>query len=302
MLLKRFCDADGYIWVGDRHTGDVLSLRPANAFVETHQYTRYSYEDDSRDADYETRLGAIESAASPVLDRIALSVSMGRIPMLTDAERRAVKRFVFSLARRTPESRARIASTDDRDEVFYQAAQHRTAELGLPPLPPKEELLADDGIRVLADRVLHNVDAAFAAGDEAAIAAEEPKFIRETGLHYGTLTPSGPELIIGSHGIALHDAGTRNDEQPRFDGTVVPVTPFVLINVTGFPDDDYLSTLGPGTDAVVHSINRATVGLSQRIGGRSEAIVRLALERAEREPYSLPSRPESSRTGRLPLA
>lgn len=278
MLLKRFCDPAGYIWVADQQTGSVKSLSPVNAFVEKHQYTLYSYVDDSRDTEYEARLGEIESAAAGVLNRITMSVSMGRLPSLTHSERCAAKRFVFSLARRTRESRARVASTDDHYEVFYQAAQHRRAELDLPPLPPKGKLLADDRIRVLADKVLHNVDAEFAGGDNARIAAEEPKFIRETGLHYGTLIPSGPELVIGSHGITLHDAGTRADKRPWFDGTVVPITPHTLIHVTGFPDDEYLSILGSGTDAVVHSINQATASLSRWVGGRTEIAVRSVLQ------------------------
>ncbi len=277
MLLKRFCDPAGYIWVADQQTGSVKSLKPVNAFVERHQYTLYSYADDSRDTVYEARLGEIESAAAGAFDRIVMSVSVGRLPGLTDAERCAVKRFVFSLARRTRESRARVATTDDHDEVFYQAAQHRTAELDLPPLPLKEELLADDRIRFLADKVEHNVDAEFAAGDNAQIEAEEPKFIRETGLHYGALIPSGPELVIGSHGITLHDAGTRSDKRLWFDGTVVPITPHTLINVTGFPDNDHLSILGSGTDDVVHSINQATASLSRWVGGRSETAVRSVL-------------------------
>lgn len=56
--------------------------------------------------------------------------------------------------------------------------------------------------------------------------------------------------------------------------TVVPIAPRMLVNITGFPEQDYLSVLGAGTSAVVHSIIQATMSLSRWIADRSEAVVR----------------------------
>ena len=278
MLLKRFCDSDGYIYVGDRVTRAVVRLNLRNAFVEKNRYTRYSYEDDSRSMEYEQRLSEIESAVAPVLEKVIAAIRDAWLPDLTDQERLALKRFVFSMARRTPESEARVASSNDRDEVFYEAACRRAAELNYEGLPSKDILLTDERIRVLADTVLHNVVAEFAAGDDTVVAKQESKFCRETGFLFGTLSEAGPELVIGSHGIAIHDAGTHDDTRLWFDGTVLPIAPRMLVNITGFPDQDHLSVLGSGTAAVVQSINRATVTLSRRIAGRSEAVVRSVLE------------------------
>lgn len=254
----------------------------SDAFAENYLYALRSYADDSKSMEHEARLGRIESAAAPVLAKVTVRVSLGHLPNLSPQERIALKRFVFSQARRTPESQARIAASDDGYEVFYQAACRRAAEIGHPRLPPKEELLADDRIRVIADKVLHNVDADFAAGDGNSISAEQAKFIRDTGLHFGTLIPSGPELVIGSHGITIHDASEHDDKRLWLEGTILPVTPYALINITGSPEQDFLTILGAGTDPVVQSISQATVSLSRWIGGRSEAVVRSALESAGR--------------------
>lgn len=282
MLLQRFCNEAGRLWVGDRDDGRVFLASLGDAFAANYLYAFRSYADDSKSMEYEARLGRIESAAAPVLAKVCDSVSLGRLPDLSAQERTALKHFVFSQARRTPESQARVAASDDGHGVFYQAACRRAAEIGHPRLPPREELLADDRIRVIADKVLHNVDAEFAAGDDNAISAEQAKFIRETGLHFGTLIPSGPELVIGSHGITIHDASEHDDNRLWLGGTILPIAPHALIHITRSPEQDYLTILGAGTDPVVHSINQATVSLSRRIGGRSEAAVRSVLERADR--------------------
>jgi len=280
MLLQRFCNEKGRLWVGDRDDGNVFQASVSDAFAENYLYAFRSYADDSKSMEHEARLGQIESAAAPVLSKVVVSVGLGRVPDLSAPEREALKRFVFSLARRTPESQARVAASDDGYEVFYRAAFRQAAQIGHPPLPPKEELLADDRIRVIADKVLHNVDADFAAGDDNAISAEQTKFIGETGLHYGRLIPSGPELVIGSHGVTIHDAGEHDDKRLWLGGTVLPVAPHALMNITDSPERDFLTFLGAGTDPVVHSINQATVSLSRWIGGRSETVVRSALESA----------------------
>ena len=278
MLLKRFCDSEGFIYVGDRTTRTVFRQNLDNAFVKKHQYTRYSYEDESRSLEYESRLSEIESAVAPVLEDVVSSLNENMLPSLSDTARLALKRFVFSLARRTRESQSRVAAMKDDEEAFYQAACRRAEEQNHPQLPSKETLLSDERMPMLVKKVMHNVHAGFAVGDDTAIAAEEPTFCKETGFHFGTLSNSGPELVIGSHGITLHDAADRDDKRLWFDGTVVPIAPHILINITGVPEKDYLSVLGAGTDAVVHSINQATVCLSRWIGGQSEAVIRSLLE------------------------
>lgn len=278
MLLRRFCGAGGLICMGDRMTRTTWWAKPQNAFVSKHQYSLYSYQDDSLSTEYESKLAVIESDAAPVFTKVISSVHDHKMPSLTYNERLALQRFVFSLARRTPESQARVAASGDLDDLFYQAVMRCAAEQHYAGLPSKEELLAIDGVRVLMNKVMHNVNAEFAAGDSSPIAEEEPKFCRETGLHFGTLNPAGPELVIGSHGITVHDAADYADKRLWFSGGIVPIAPHALINVTGFPDNDCVSILGAGTADVVHSVNRATASNSRFIGGRSEAVVSPLLE------------------------
>ena len=134
---QHYCDAEGFIYVGDRITRTVRRQKLSNTFVKNHQYTRYSYEDDSRSMDYESRLSEIESAAAPVLEEVVSSLSANKLPDLSDAARLALKRFVFSLARRTRESQSRVAAMNDDEEACYQAACRLAEEQDDPQLPSK---------------------------------------------------------------------------------------------------------------------------------------------------------------------
>ena len=105
MLLKRFADDNGLLCVcrRDEEKLEFRTVSPKNAFVVRHLYTNrdgFGNPDTSVEAD----LGDIESAASPVIDRIVNCSLDGNCPRLSADEREKLVRFIIHQHRRIPEN------------------------------------------------------------------------------------------------------------------------------------------------------------------------------------------------------
>ena len=79
-------------WRGGAETRFWKAL-PKNSFVVGHLYTKRD-ESGNSDTSVEADLGDIESAASPVIDRIVSCALDGNCPRLTASERETLVRFI----------------------------------------------------------------------------------------------------------------------------------------------------------------------------------------------------------------
>ena len=271
MILKHFADAKGFLCVGHRDTGHVFRQSQRKTFVQKDLYTRYSYSGGGPDAEYERRLSRIESEASPVLDRIIDEVRNRRVPDLSQCERLTVQQFVFSLARRTPESQKRVSGNQDAKEVFFQAAAALPGYMENVGMLDKDSLFEIEGVSALAKKVLHNVNADFAADDRTDLIYEEQQFCADTKLLFGLLEPSEHEFVIGSHGITITRIPTPSQSHSTRSETVLPIAPDTIVRVTSLAQHNGLRILTSGS--VVERINRSTLHLSQQIAGRSQSVV-----------------------------
>ena len=271
MILKHFADAKGVLWVGHRDTGHVFRQSQRKTFVQKDLYTRYSYSGGSPDAEYERRLSRIESEASPVLDRIIDEVRNRRVPDLSQCEHLTVQQFVFSLARRTPESQKRVSGNQDAKEVFFQAAAALPGYMENVGMLDKDSLFEIEGVPALAKKVLHNVNADFAADDRTDRLHEEQQFCAATKLLFGLLEPSEHEFVIGSHGITITRTPTPSQSHSTRYETVLPIAPDTIVRFTSLAQHNDLRILTSGS--VVERINRSTLHLSQQIAGRSQSVV-----------------------------
>ena len=157
MLLKHFCDKDGWLWVGTRARANVFRPRPQRAFINKHIYTRYAYDGGSPSAAYEQTLGSIENNAAPVISRIVGCARRIEPIELPPEELVALQGFVFALACRTPESQQRV-SRGLSDDDFYNIVRQRAEKEGFEDLPDRDDFYADTKIRDLAERIRHNAD------------------------------------------------------------------------------------------------------------------------------------------------
>ena len=272
MLLRNFCDDSGYLWVGDKSTGKVWKCRPDNAFVVADLYTKISVEAETggsthKSYEYEEALGRIESEAAPVIREVIAQIRNKKVPEITPENETVLKRFLFSMARRTPESQRRLVSTKDFESIFHEVAKEHALAHGQ-PLPDQDTLSEDIRYVRLVKHTEHNVDARFAAGEDSRMHAEEERFCSETGLRFLLIDVPKRSFVIGSHGITIHKLG-QDEAQSYF-----PISHNICVMATPFPDEATLFLLDYCGKQLIKAINRSTATQSQQIAGCSEALIR----------------------------
>ena len=283
MLLKNFCGDSRRVWVGDGKR--IYAAKPRNVFVQRHLYTKSIFESSPKGTDhddflnsieksyeYEDHLSVIESRAAPAVREIVVHVRKGKCPALSIEHRDAWKRFLFAIARRTPESQNRVGGLTGHVDTFYEASKH-VANLNNDPLPDRATLYQDDRVLRLKNMVMTNVNAKFAAGNDSHIENETQKFSRETGLYLVVIRIPKKSLVIGSHGLTIVD---RMFVENLTATSWLPIAPDIAVGATAFPDRELLSVLdgNNGGERVISEMNRATASMSKIIVGQSEDLVR----------------------------
>ena len=270
-LLSLFCDKDGWLWVRRRGRSDVFRQRPENAFVQKHINTKYAYDGAPPSAEYEQVLGAIESNAAPVINKVVGCARRLEPIELSQAEVIALQRFVFAQACRTPESRERV-SRELSDDDLYSVIREDAEEVGYEDFPGREAFFADSEWREFAERIRHNVDASFAAGVDPRIDAEWQKFAAETGVRFAVTHGAEMSFAIGSHGITTCDDRLAGG---YLAGAVLPIAHDVLAHATPWPCTPGLLVLGNNTESshVIDAVNKATAAQSLMIAGNSETLI-----------------------------
>ena len=274
LLLRNFCDCEGCFWVGDRETDEIRRTIPRRNFVIKDLYTRNNLDADTgdlirKDYKYEEAFRELESAVAPVIQEIIRKARSRKYPKLSKENSDLFKRFILSMARRTPESQQRLMASKNFEDMYYLVAKEQAEQLGH-PLPDKDSLFQDLQIVRLMQKTEHNVDARFAAGDESRLVQEEEKFCRETGLWIGVIGMIGipkRSFVIDSHGITIFRL--ENNKQG-----CLPIAHDVVVMASPHPGRESLRTLGRERDWLIRKINMTTTSQSQWIAGRSEQLIR----------------------------
>lgn len=281
MLLKNFCD-NGSLWVGDRTNEQIYRCTPENVFVIKDLYMRssidvsksYNEKESLRDItmsdEYEKTLSQVESDAAPAIQRIIEQARCNQCPQLIPEDRNHWKRFMLAIARRTPESRARVMP-ESFDDIFYEAAKKVAEKDSYMGLPNKDSFYSDPHISKLKDIIKSNNDAMFAAGDHPFGREEVERFCRERGLYAVVIGMPNRSFVIGSHGLAIVQSSYKNDPA---QGSWLPIAHDVAITPTSIPDKEYFYRLDRNSDLIIKRINRASAAQSRIIAGRSKALIR----------------------------
>lgn len=283
MLLKNFSDEQGRIWVGDGTK--VYASNPKDVFVQGHLYTKLDFsnaqvsvdsgaflESVPKSYEFEERLGEIEDAAAPAIRQFVEQSRLGHPPQLTPEMLEACKRFIIAMARRTPESQARLASSLDID-AFYEAAK-LAADQDNFPLPDKESLYRNPDIVQIKHGTMQNTYARFAAGAHPLLEVDTEEFLEETGLCIAVIRIPQRSFIAGSHGLTIIDDSIKGNFPAL---SWLPVAPDIAIGVTNRPSQLPLFVLDRllAHDPLIAAINLSTAATSSRIAGSSERLVRL---------------------------
>ncbi|MDE0209494.1 MAG: DUF4238 domain-containing protein [Boseongicola sp.] len=269
MLLGNFLDDEGALWVGDQKRGKCYRSNPGNVFVEKNLYTRHDWGRGTECYDHERALARVESDAKPALSSLILQVREGRNPQLCPDLNRKFKQFLVALARRTPESQARIFGEPDRpfNEAFDRVAKDRFREAGR-EVPDQDWFDRDPAVLRVKRNAKANLSAGFAAGEHENLQQETEKFVRETGWGVARICLPEWSFVIGSHGLTIMAEGSR------MGGSWLPIAHDVAIWVTAFPSRGCKRCLDHSNERMIKAINSATAAQSDMIAGRSEDLVR----------------------------
>ena len=257
--------------MGDTKTGCVWKAKPHNSFVEKDLYTTHVYDPDTgaltrKDYSYERDLQEFESPTAPVIRNIMEKVRSKKCPELSEEDSDTIKRFVFSMARRTRESQQKVMSSNNCKDIFYEAAKE-CAEQKNHPLPDKDSFYQDRETVRLMEKVEHNVDARFAAGEDSHFTQQEEKFCRETGLSFVVIGIPKRSFVIGSHGITIFKTGENKQ-------SCLPISHDAVVVVSPHPGKETLATLGRDKDWLTRKTNMATAHQSRWTAGCSEQLMR----------------------------
>ena len=282
MLLKNFSNERGRIWVSDGT--NVYASNPRDIFVQRHLYTKYDFsnaqisvdsgaflESIPKSYEFEERLGEIEGAAAPAIRQIIEQGRLGNPPRLTAEMLDACKRFIIAMARRTPESQARLASSLDID-AFYEGAR-LAADQDNFPLPDKESLYRNPGIAQLKHGTMQNTYARFAAGAHPLLEVDTQDFLENIDLCIAVIRIPKRSFIAGSYGLTIIDDRIKGNFPAL---SWLPVAPDIAIGVTNHPSELPLIILNRllAHDPLIAAINLSTAAGSSRIVGSSEKLVR----------------------------
>ena len=264
MLQEHFCD-NGRIWVGDKLRLKIYRTVPKNLFIESHLYTTETYDHAGKTYENEAALSKIEGNADGAISSIIEQARNGQPPRLTKDQIIHVKRFIFALARRTPESQERMGLLKGVDDAFIEAATETLKKGGYPI--PNKELFGQSEFLDIRETYKSNLVGNFASGTHPILEQDTQRFSNDTGLLFSVITTPRRGFVLGSHGITVVE-GYGNSS------SWLPIAHDVAIQITSNPNRGGFLKLGPSHDSIIRSINRHTVVGSEIIAGRSEALIR----------------------------
>ena len=280
VLLKNFLNDGGYLWIGNKHERKIYKASPTDVFVKRDLYTKYDIVRSSKSYEYEKRFSEMERIAAPVINKIIEMARNEKWSILSPDDYRIWKEFFITIARRTPESQARVSKAGDRD-VFWLALKDRADKENF-ALGDRETLYQDPRILEIKKQVESNVDARFAVGDSDRVKKETNRFSLETGLHIARIRNPRRSFCIGSHGLSIVCASHQKDSAQV---GWLSIAHDVAVSATAFPDRDLLTILDYNTtvDETIRSINFAAASQSHTIAARSEKLIKSLMRRANRE-------------------
>ncbi|WP_366655292.1 DUF4238 domain-containing protein [Fodinicurvata sp. EGI_FJ10296] len=118
MLLRNFCDVDGKIWHYNKKFGKrrVISANPESIFFNTNLYRIETGQNNDLSA--ERYFSHMEGLAKPVIDKMCISARNGKIPALTDEDKKIWNMFLFLQWKRTPDSLSELKENVDMEVLI----------------------------------------------------------------------------------------------------------------------------------------------------------------------------------------
>lgn len=286
MMQRRFAtNADRHLWSFDkRHPERGVERKPIKRLFRVQHLYTIRRRDGTRDSSTEIRLSAIESRVGPVLDRVIANARMGRLPALSEADRRALVDLFIAQHRRSPDLHRTVLVRRAVDDLIADGMARWEALHG--PASPEEQAFLTGP--EFAERARRD---AIAQGAADPLEAATPAMLRR-GFSVARITAPRRAFILGSNPFARFMArGSRRQDlgDPAAE-LWLPVAHDVAVCSVGHAA---YSTLIEADDAHIRKINEAIALTSTVFASASrdlvEAYARLALRAIEHQgPWEAP--------------
>ena len=263
MLLRNFVDESQYLHVLNKRKPKPYKSTPRKAFVERNGYVRHRDGGEQDDYEVERKLGEIEGAAAPAIERIIASARHGDFPKLSSEHQRAWKRFFFTSHLRNRDRASQILNELGHDNVTYGVICRALSQQGL-PYPARELYDSDPQWANIRKRFRHDSIASLAAGLPRQVNSEIERYADQVGILIGVIGESNVEFVIGSCGPASVAPQQKKDPLARL---WLPISYNVAITLTPFPDKELLYPLNRKE---VQRLNNASFQESAIIAARSK--------------------------------
>lgn len=264
MILNEFTDDEGWLyWCRHRENpGTVRRARPHELFHKNHLYSTLS-ESGIKDPAMEHSLSVLESEAAEVVDAIMGSARTGRVPELSDQQKRVWYRFFLMQWRRTPETQLASASEAEAllmvEEIIAElriAAPHRLAEIEKLAMPEAKA------------RTVRNVR----VQSLQRFSAEAISVLERRGIAVLRITAQSKSFIIGSRPVVKLTAKGRTDLNDPFVEMWLPIASDIAVG-TGNGECGVTLHMAQDGDSV-RQLNLAIAKQSRMIAAGSAALVR----------------------------
>lgn len=275
-ILRRFAGPDLHLCSFDKRNPSYgIERKPiARLFREWDLYTSVDA-DGRRDRSAETRLSAMESRASPLLDRIVAEARQGRLAAVSSADREALTDILVAQLRRSPDFFNRTTADWDFEALIAE----RVAEWEAAGRPMTD-----------ADRMALQTER-FAAQTRRNLLAQtvaEPLLrvsasVMQRGLTVGVLTQPNRSFLVGSAPLVrFKGRATRRDgfADPTMEAWM-PIARDVALCSYGDRGDERILEIG---DEGLRKINGLISRQSTVIASASRELVASYTRRLGRAP------------------
>lgn len=263
-LLKNFTDAAGWLhWAEVGPVSPVLRrARPNELFHKRHLYSTLNASGE-KDVAIERDLAKLEDATAPLVEQMIVAARADRLPDLSDADHRLWNSFLATQWRRTPETRAAVASeavvTAMLDDIIVDTKRlfpHRIKEIETLMTPEARKRAAVNAWATTLPQP---------GGDLEAV-------LKARGILILRITPPNKAFVMGSRPVVKITPGGHKNLRDPVSELWLPVASDVVVG------------LGQGTQRArlmylekpepIRQLNLAISSQSGVVAGRSASLVR----------------------------
>ena len=270
LLLEQFCDQQGLLWIANQENTNPFRRRPTDIFHVRNLYSDHGPERAHSvqlpPRDYEKMLGELERRAAPVILHAIERVRTNQWPFRSQEDETLFKRFLLSMARRTPDSQMRMLASEEGKMLFHAKATSLSNQGVFGRLEPDaaESMRTDEIKRLNKGRAAY---AGVAAGDSQFACEEERRFCEESGLSFLRKCVHGESFLIGSHGIGI--LNLPDGSQFGF----LPLAPDLCVASTNSTHETSIRKLNNQSESLVKAMNTSSAVLSRTVAGNSKSLV-----------------------------